>query len=161
MPIGTRTRCTYVLVSAPRTRTTFRVLPSRCNVAPINTVAERRVDHDLLSRPVNVGPAEAVRRRDRIELLQLPSLARVAIVVQNAYFTQAFRGVIGEFPFHDDVWYAVRSWVTRGAVDHRTQTRNENVALPGGVSYQTRSGPPAASAMMSGRPSRLRSATAT
>src|SRR4051794_6444700 len=87
----------------------------------------------------------AQRRRcdvgDRIELLQLPWLARVAIVVQNAYFTQAFRGIIGELPFNDDVWYAIRSWVTGRAIDHGTQTRNKNVALPAGVLIPDKRGP--------------------
>ena len=46
---------------------------------------ERRVDGNLVPRAVDIGPADAVRARNRVYLRELPGLARISLMLQHAH----------------------------------------------------------------------------
>ena len=94
------------------------------------SAGQNGIDGYLLPGSVKIGPTDSMRCGQFIDLLQFPWLTRIAVMMQNAHFADAFRGVVREFPRDNDLGNAIVINVLRGAVDQVCQTGGEHVRLP-------------------------------
>ena len=94
---------------------------------------ERRVDQHLLAAAVDIGPAQAVRGGEAVDLRGRPGLARVAVVLQHRDHADAVLRLVGELAGQHDLGDAVAIGVPGRAVDHARLIADDDVPLPGRV----------------------------
>ena len=94
---------------------------------------ESRVDRDLFPGTVDIGPADAVRGGQLIDLPQFPRLTRIPVMVKNADFADALRGVVRELPRNHDFRDAIGIDISSRAVDGMRKVGRQHVSLPARV----------------------------
>jgi len=106
----------------------------RVVLRPLDTCGSQRlVDQHLLAAAIDIGPSQAVRSGQPVDLPDGPRLARISIVPQHGHDARAVFGAHGKAGGQHNYGNAVAVRVPGSEVDHAGKIACDDMALPAGI----------------------------